>query len=261
MVLSLEMFENNSGYQISNIDGLDPVTASLVSTSFAGLDGEQFQSARRGPRNIKLKLDLVPDFATDTYTTLRQKLHSYFMTKTQVSMRFYKTTGLYVDIVGVVEEHSSPTFEQDPVVEISLMCFQPDFIDPRMVTIEGVTVNDSTMEEIDYAGNVETGMVLTLNVNRSLSAFSIYNTGEDDILSQLDFSAPLIAGDVLVISSLRGSKGITLTRAAVSSSYLYGRSAQSGWIEFFEGINQFRVYAPGDPVPYVLEYKTRYGAL
>lgn len=259
--LVLEMYENDSGYQVADIDGLDPVKATLVSTSFAGLDGEQFQSARRGARNIKFKLDLQPDFVLDTYTTLRKKLHSYFMPKAQVNLRFFLSTGLYVDITAVVEDHTTPRFEQDPQVVISLMCFQPDFIDPRMVTIESTTVDDSTTAAIDYPGTVEAGTVLTMNVNRALPSFSIYNTTEDGVLAQLDFSGDLIAGDQLIISSLRGSKGITRIRDGVSSSYLYGRSAQSGWIEFSEGINEFRVYAPGDPVPYELEYLVRYGGL
>jgi len=66
---------------------------------------------------------------------------------------------------------------------------------------------------------------------------------------------------VLVISSLQGAKGITLTRAGVASSLLYGRSAQSNWIQLFPGNNNFRIFAPGDPIPYVLEYVVRYGGL
>jgi hypothetical protein len=260
-VLSLEMEENDSGYQINTIDGLDPVPANLVSTSYANTDGEQFQSAKRGARNVKIKLDLDPDFIDDTYTSLRQGLYSFFMPKSQISMRFYLATGLYVDIIGYVEEMSSPMFQQDPNVDISIMCFQPDFIDSRIVTIEGLTVDDSTNTEIDYPGTVETGTVLTLNVNRVLAAFTIYNMDEAGNLSQLDFDGSLLNGDQLIISSLRGSKGITLIRASVSSSYLYGRSAQSSWIEFLEGLNEFRVYAPGDPVPYELEYIVRYGGL
>jgi hypothetical protein len=260
-VLSLEMEENDSGYQINTIDGLDPVPANLVSTSYANTDGEQFQSAKRGARNVKIKLDLDPDFIDDTYTSLRQGLYSFFMPKSQISMRFYMSTGLYVDIIGYVEEMSSPMFQQDPNVDISIMCFQPDFIDSRIVTIEGLTVDDSTNTEIDYPGTIETGTVLTLNVNRVLAAFTIYNMDEAGNLSQLDFDGSLLNGDQLIISSLRGSKGITLIRASVSSSYLYGRSAQSSWIEFLEGLNEFRVYAPGDPVPYELEYIVRYGGL
>lgn len=261
MTLSLEVFENESGYQIADWDGLTPVKATLVSTSFATLDGSQFQTARREPRNVKLKLDLQPDFVTDTYTSLRKKLYTYFMPKSQITLRFHDTTGLYLDIVGIVEDHSASIFEEDPPVDISIMCFQPDLVDTRMVTYSGSTVDTGTTHAIDYPGNIEAGTVLTMNVNRTLSSFSIYNTGEDGVLKQLDFSGSLIAGDTLVVSSLKGNKGITLTRAGIGSSYLYGRSPQSAWIELIEGINQFRVYATGDPIPYTLEYLRLYGGL
>ena len=260
-ILTLMMEESESPYQVVDIDGLDPVKAELVSTSYAGTDGEDFQSAKLGARNIKIKLDLDPDFDPKTYADLRRDLYAWFMTKAQVTLRFFLSTGLYVDILGVVEEMSSPLFSEDPEVTISLMCYKPDFIDTRMVTIDGMTVADTTNTEIEYPGNVEAGTVLTLNVNRSMADFTIYNQDEGGNLSRLDFTGALLAGDVLVISSLQGNKGITLTRASVTSSFLYGRSAQSSWIKFVEGLNQFRVYALGDPVPYVLEYLVRYGGL
>lgn len=260
MTLVLEMLENDSGYQ-AQFEGLEPVKANLVSSSFVGIDGQQFQSASREARNIIIKLDLHPDFVTDTFTTLRNKLYTYLMPKSEINMRFHLVSGLYVDISGIVEEHSSPMFEQDPEVEVSVMCFKPDFIDPQMITLSGGTVSDGTITPVNYPGNIEVGIVLTLNVNRTLPAFSMYNTGEDGVLTQMDFSGSLIAGDQLIVSSVRRAKGITLIRAGISSSYLFGRTAQSGWIEFSEGINQFRIYAVGDPVPYEVEYFVRYGGL
>lgn len=260
-ILSLTMEENDTGYQVASIEGLDPVKANLVSTSYANSDGEQYQSGKRGARNIKIKLDLDPDFDPNTYASLRRDLYSYFMPKSQVSLRFYLSTGLYLDIVGIVEEMSAPLFAQDPLVDISVMCFQPDFTDPRIISVDGFSVDDTTNTTINYPGTVETGTVLTLNLNRDIDDFTIYNMDEAGKLYQLDFSGELLDGDELVVSSLRGSKGITLTRASVSSPFLYGRSAQSSWIEFAEGLNQFRVYAEGDPIPYVLEYVVRYGGL
>lgn len=259
--LSFDMFENNSGYQVQDIEGLGPVKATLVSSDYSGMDGLEFQSASRGARNIKLILDLEPDGVTETYTSLRTRLDSFFMTKTQIKMRFTKSSGLYVDIVGVVEDVSVPIFAEDPVVTISIMCFLPDFLDPRMVTLDGVTVSGATLTAIDYPGTVETDTVLTMNVNRSMSGFTIYNTPETGILQQLDFSAALLNGDVLVISSVRGSKGIFLTRTGITTSLLYGKTPQSSWIQLDEGINNFRVYAPGDPVPYQLDYTVRYGGI
>lgn len=260
-VMVLAINDDNNPYQVAEIEGLEPVQATLTSSSYAGNDGEVFQGAKRGARNIKIKLDLDPDFVDDTYTTLRQALYAYFIPKSQVKLRFYSDTGLYLDIQGVVEEFTSPLFVQGPEVNISIMCYQPDFTDPRVISIEGVTVDDDTVTVLDYPGSVETGTLVTLNVNRPLTDFTIYNSDEGGNLLQLDFSGTLMDGDTLVVSSVKGSKGIRLTRTGVESSYLYGRSAQSNWIELDEGLNNFRIYAPGDPVPYVLEYVVRYGGL
>lgn len=259
--LSLDVFENDSGYQLADTDGLNPVKATISSAPNVGQDGETFQSARRGFRQIKLILDLVPDFVNDTYASLRRNLFNFLMPKETVRLRFYLDTGLYLDIEGVVEDHTSPMWDQDPQVTVTLVCLQPDLVDPRRVETDSSSVSTTAITEINYPGSIPTGIVVTMHVNRNLAGFTIYNGVEEGVLSQLDFSYPLINGDELVVSSLRGAKGITLTRAGVSSSLLYGRSAQSKWIEFSQGINEFRVYAPGDPVPFTLEYLVRYGGL
>lgn len=260
-ILSLEIEENDGPYQVADIEGLDPGKATLVSTSYAGTDGDNFQSARRPARNIKIKLDFDPDYDPKSLEELRSDLYPWFMPKSKITLRFYLSSGLYLDIIGIVESMDSLIFDQDPDVTVSVMCFQPDFVDGRMVSVEGSTVDDTTNTEIDYPGTVEAGTVLTINFNRDADEFSIYNMDEGGRLQQLDYSGTLLDGDSLVISSLRGNKGLTLTRDSVSSSVLYNRSAQSSWIEFTEGLNQFRVFAEGDPIPYVLEYVVRYGGL
>jgi hypothetical protein len=226
-VLTIPVIEEDAPLLMNTIDGLDPVQATLSASSYAGLDGETFQSAKRSARNIKMKVDLDPDFVSDTYTTLRQNLYRYFMPKSMITLRFYQDTGLYLDIKGIVETMTSPLFDQDPTVDISVMCYQPDFTDPRIIDLSGNTVSGTTSAVIDYPGTVETGTVLTLYPNRPVADFSIYNVDEGGNILQFDFTGALIADDVLVVSSLAGAKGITLTRAGVSSSYLYGRSAQS----------------------------------
>lgn len=260
-VLTLPMSDDDSLYVVNTIDGLDPVTATLSSSSYAGEDGEVFQSAKRSARNIKIKVDLEPDFVTKTYTTLRQDLYAFFLPKSVVKLRFYQDTGLYLDIQGIVESCDSPLFEQYPTATISIMCYKPDFTDPRIIDLSGHTVADTTPTVINYPGTVETGVVVTLSINRPVTDFSIYNVDEGGNILQFDFSGALIAGDVLVVSSLSGAKGLTLTRAGASSSYLYGRTAQSNWIQLFEGLNNFRIYTSAEPVPYVLEYVVRYGGL
>lgn len=258
-VLTLMMEEDDGPYQVAGIEGLDPGKAALVSSSSAGVAGAIFQSASRPARNIKIEIDFDPD--ETTYEDARADLYRWFMPTAKISQRYYMSTGLYLDIEGIVESNDSPIFEEDPDATISVMCYDPDFIDDRMITVPGLSVNDTTNTEISYPGSIEAGTVLTMHINRAVSDFSVYNVDEGGVMQQLNFSGALLAGDELIISSLDGNKGVTLTRAGVSSSYLYGRTSQSSWIKLFEGLNHFRVYAEGDPIPYDLEYRVRYGGL
>lgn len=262
-LLNLPLEDTSGGLFIEEIEGLDPVKATLVSSSFAGVDGEQHHSSRREARDLILKIGIETDFVTNTVRRLRNRLYSYFMPKSEVFLRFVHDDGFVADIVGTVEDFGSPLFTKEPQANISIRCFGPDFVVPVPVKHELLTVEGTEgWTEIDYDGNVETGIVVELTLNRVEQALSIYNMSPGGILRQLDFSAPLAVGDKLRISTVAGSKGATLTRAGTLSSVLYGVSPQSAWLTLEEGLNKFRVYATGTPaIPYTLEYVTRYGGL
>jgi hypothetical protein len=260
-LLVLELEDISDGLVIQDIGGLGPVKATLVSSSYASQDGSQYQSSRRDSRNITMQLGLRPDPTTDTTRSLRKRLYNFFTTKTEVSLRFYLEDGLIVDISGRVESCEPAVFVQEPAVDISIMCFDPDFYDPTPTLLTGNTTADSTETIEEYDGEIETGFVFTLNVNRTLSEFTIYHNLPNDTTRTLDFSSPLESGDVLVISTVSGNKGATLVRSGVTSSVLYAISPQSNWIDLEPGDNGLRVYAEGAAIPYTIEYSTKYGGL
>lgn len=262
-LLTFPLEDDSSGFRVVKIEGLGPVKANLVSSSFANADGEQFQSSRREARNIKFELELEPDPETDTVYSLRNKLYRVFMTESKVKLTFILLDGLSVDIVGVVEDCDVEHFTNEPKANISIMCFEPDFIDPLPIAVPGFTVADETDSmNIEYDGTVETGIQLVLNVDRALPEFTVYHVLPNDEVQTLEFNNyPLEAGDTLTISTVFGSKGATLVRAGTSSSVLYGVSPQSKWIELLPGDNSIRVYAEGDPIPLEVEFVTKYGGL
>jgi hypothetical protein len=260
-ILSLPLDDVSGGYAVEEVGGLDPVKATLVSSSFANADGQQYHSSRRESRNLKLKLGLEADFVNNTVSELRQRLYSYLMPKTRVMLRFFMSSGLSVDIYGRVEEFTTPHFTEEPAVDISLMCFDPDFIDPVPVQLNGTTTSLTNELLVDYEGTVETGLELVMSVNRILNEFTVYHRHPDGVTTVLDFAAPLVAGDTLRISSVPGAKGAWLTRTGSQSSLLYGVSPQSNWFELENGENHFRVYATGAAIPYTISYFTRYGGL
>lgn len=265
-LLNLPLESTASGVYIEEIEGLDPVKATLVSSSFANVDGEQHHSSRREARDIKLKIGLETDFVTNTIRSLRSRLYSYFMPKSEVFLRFVHDDDFVVDIVGTVEIFETPIFTKDPQASVSIRCFNPDFVVPAptvldLVTVDGTEPNEGWIE-IDYDGSVETGFTVEFTLNRVEQALTIYNQSPGGTLQQLDFSALLAVGDKLRISTVSGGKGATLTRAGTLTSVLYGVTPQSAWLTLEQGVNRFRVYATGTPaIPYTLEYLTRYGGL
>jgi hypothetical protein len=259
--LSLPLGDETLGYDVQDIQGLDPVKASLVSSSFAQQDGAQFQSARRDARNITMTLGLVPDYAIATVRSLRQALYPFFMPKSEVSLRFFMDDDLVVDIQGTVETMESAMFTKEPAVDISIMCWNPDFLESNSITLSGNTTAGTTDTTLEYSGTVESGVEFVLNVNRTMSGFTMYHQTPDGTIRTMDVEASLVSGDIVTISTVSGFRFARLTRAGVESSILYGIPSQSNWMEFLHGTNAFRVYASGAAVPYTMTYTRRYGGL
>jgi len=260
-LLTLELADDSDGLLLENIEGLDPVKATLVSSSSATLDGARYQSSRRETRNIIITLTLQPDYITTSVRDLRRNLYNFFMPKSELGLRFFLEDDLVVDISGRVESFDSTLFAKDSKVTISLICYDPDFVELESLVVEENTVDDTTEFLIDYNGSVETGIIFRLLVDRTIDEFTIYHRPGDDQVRTLDFSTELLADDVLTINTNVGNKAVTLTRSSTDSSVLYGMSPQSNWIELLPGPNYIRVFAEGAAIPFTIEYLTRYGGL
>jgi Phage tail protein. len=258
LVLPLEYTDN--GYLIQEIEGLDPVKAVIASASFANQDGEQFQSSRREARNIIIKLGLEKG-AAGSVRDLRTRLYAIFMPKATVRLRFFSDDEPEVEIYAKVESCFAPLFVQEPIATISLLCHQPDFYIPTPVVISGETVSGITEFQVNYEGSVETGIKLTLLLTRDLNSFTIYHRSSDNSLNTLEFKEPVLLGDMLVISTISGDKGATLTRAGSIKSVLYGITPVSNWINLFPGTNHIRVHADGAAIPFSIDYTTKLGGL
>lgn len=268
--LDLPLEDVSGGFVVQEIEGLGPVKANLVSSSFANMDGEQYHSSRREARNIVVKLGLAPDYASYSVQDLRSQLYDFFMPKTQALLRFhlfdrhatnYLDQTLDLEIKGRIESFETALFTREPTVDLSLLCYDPDFIDPNPVIFEGSTVSDLTETVLTYDGMIETGVKFTLMPDRDIPEFTIYHRPPDETLNTVYFSYPLLAGDRVEISSVLGNKYVTLTRGGVESSILYSVSPQSNWLEIFPGDNVFRVYTEGAAIPFEIEYTKKYGGL
>ena len=259
--LTIPFLDGADGFYIEEVDGMDPVNAVLVSSSFAQVDGEQYQASRREARFLVFKMGVDVSQIHGSVTALRRKLMNYLMPKAEVNLRFFSDDHPTVDIVGVVESFDWPLFVQEPEVTLSIKCHKPDFMDLVPVTLAMQTDPTPLSTLVEYTGSVETGFIFRLEVDREISEFTIQHRTASNALSTLEFAEPLIVGDVLTISTITGAKSIMVNRGGTSSSLMYGMSPYSNWINLFPGRNYFSVVADGAPMDYTLEYVTRYGGL
>lgn len=260
--LTLPLDDIVNGYSIQDIQGLDPVKAEIASSQYPNQAGEQFHSSSRGKRNIILKLGLEANYSTQTVRQLRQGLYDYFMPQSDVSLQFLDDDGSAVDISGKVEDLSAPLFTAKPAATISILCLLPDFIDTKKTTVTGASVPDMTETSIDYTGTSATGFLFHLQIDRALTEFSVKSRSPDGVQRSMDFTTTgLQAGDTIEISTVTGAKGVYLLRAGSRTSLLYALAPYSPWLNLYKGSNAFRVLASGNPMPYTLEYKNKYGGI
>jgi Phage tail protein len=148
--------------QIRNIDGLNPVKASVNTSPFGSVDGASYVGSSVLARNIVLTLHPNPDWRNYTYESLRKLLYSYFMPKRTTKLIFYSDDMNPVYIQGVVEDVQVNMFSKDPELLVSIICPDPYFTALNPTVINGTTIT-SRLEnsiDVDYAGNIETGIGL-----------------------------------------------------------------------------------------------------
>lgn len=265
-VLALFLNDGSEGYVVKEIEGLDPVKATLVSSSFANVDGEQYYSSRREARNIIIKLGLEPNHNTGTGRQLRSNLYKYFMPKSSLTLRFYEEElGGYVDIEGVVESLHCPPFAQELEATISIMCHNPDFIEPNARLVDAIGAASSEEILIDYDGTIETGYVfrLTSTSDAVIPDFTIYQHSPDNVLSVLEFTEPIAVGAAVEISTITGSKYARYIDPVTESSesILYGIDPQSPWPELYPGENRIQIVSDNPEFDVWIEYIPRHGGL
>lgn len=259
-VLELPIANSPGGYIVEDIDGLDPTKAIFSSTIMALMDGEEYQASRGEKRQITITLGYSL-IHPSTIRTRRRNLYNYFMSKAEVLLRFFDPEMPVVEIVARVEDVDAPMFTKDPKATITLVAHKPDFIAQLQTVFPGATTSGTEASNILYEGSVESGFLFRMTVDRAISTFTIDHNQANGQGAQMVFQGALQAGDILEINTQEGSKGAWRTRAGVRTSVLASISPGSDWINLYPGVNSFRVFLTGTPIPYDLTYKERFGGL
>lgn len=258
--LYLPLTDATAGYVVKEIQGLDPVKATLSSSTLATMDGAIFQNARREPRNITMIIGLESDYVTNDVAGLRDNLYAYLMPKGIITFSLYdRPGGVFARTVAVVENVDNNMFTSDPEINVSLMCYDPDLYAPDTTVLQSTSSIDGDTTMIDYPGTTDTGITLDITVPVVSGEVRIVNTRPDGITMQTRVAGNFVVGDQLTIDTNPGSKRVAIRRSGVDVSGLYLLDKTSSWVALQQGTNQFTVYFNGAPTPYTVRYIVKYG--
>ena len=264
-LLTLSLQDISNGHVVRDIRGLDPVKSTIVTSSFATMEGQQKQASSRESRNIVFELGYAPNFSiNETVRDLRSRLYRYFTSGTDVELTFYMTDGLTVKTTGTVESCEAPLFVREPQTDVSIICYDPDFIDVNLVEMHTqFTTTDVFGSPIVIDGTSKTGLdSLRFTANQSLDGFTVYHTTPSGTLRTMFVSVPLLVNDQVNLRTVKGDKSITLTRLGVTTSLMYAVSPQSLWVLLEPGENMLYVNTEAaSPSPVLVDFHNRYGGL
>lgn len=260
----------NTGFLIKSITGLGPVKANVNTTEVATNDGSMFNSARLSQRNIVIQMVFINSIYGEDIEEIRQKSYKYFPIKKNVEL-VIETDNRYVRTTGYIESNEPDIFSKQEGTQISIICPDPYFysasedgnnvtdfysIDPMF---EFPFSNESLSEPllvfgeiqiktegvITYSGDSEIGVMIYIHAIGPAEHINIYNTETREVMTidtvKLEklTGRGLIAGDDIIINTLKGEKSITLIRSGVSYNILNCLDKNTDWFTLVKGDNIF----------------------
>lgn len=238
----------DSGFMIDKIDGLGPVDAEINTTEMV-VDGDLFNSARIGKRNIVLDLIFYSETGTGI-EEVRQFSYSLFPIKRSVYIEI-ETDNRKVWTQGYVEKNEPSIFSNTEGNQVSLICPDPKWYDSDNIIDEDLDLNDEIT--IEYDGEVEVGGYLELTIGAAITkpvsegvpAFTVSCANPDGSAQLINIFTPSTGfeiGDVIKINSVLGDKSCIYTDTADADHNALNLLNQNpDWIKLTNGDNSMRV--------------------
>ncbi len=279
-----------SGFFVRSIEGLGPSKSNINMSESLSADGSFYNSSKITSRNIVLNLGFYND-GTESIESIRQKTYRFFPMKKNLSIEVETDNRLGVT-TGYAESNEPDIFSKDSGTVISLLCpsaffygkdivqtlftgtnslFEFPWENPSLTLplIEFGSIFINTAASVFYTGDEETGITIYISVLGAVNNLTIFNTTTGQLMAINSTKlialtgANLQAGDFIVISTLRGSKTITLIRAGVAINILNTLDTGASWFRLQRGDNVFTYTAASGltNLQFLIEHRIVYGGL
>lgn len=155
------------GYELISATGLEPPTSVISYSEYAMVPGGRYHSSTQGIRNITLRIGLHPAPGSgQTVLDMRRAFFAAVPSDRELDIRLWNDGVHEFRIDGYLESIESDYFTQEPVLIVSLVCPIPEFRRPSQTRLDD---QSSLRLNIDYAGDIPAGFMLTFHINEALN--------------------------------------------------------------------------------------------
>lgn len=287
--LKLELARpEKSGFVVLGVSGLGPGKATINTTEISTDDGAVFNSSRLPARNIVISLKYLP---TESIEHTRHLSYKYFPIMKKLKLLIETDTRL-AEIEGYVESNEPNIFSNFEGSNISIICSNPLFkavgedsivstyfygIEPSFeFPFSNESLTEALLEFSIYRVNVEN--VVTYNgdfdIGMTMHIYSTGNAGNITLTNtrtreQMTINADriealtgsgIIAGDEIVINTVKRNKSVTLIRNGKSINILNALDRNSDWFTLTRGENLFAYTADSGSINlrFKIDYQVTY---
>lgn len=250
--------ELGGAFQITDIDGLNPPSATINTSELALIDGQKFNSAKLQMRTIDIAFAVQMDAAQN-----RVNVYNVLKTKHYVKVTYESDTrNVYIE--GYVQTLEVTYMELPQIMTVSILCTNPYWQSAQTI------VNDlsqiistfhfafaSTEQPeivfgyidpivsifVDNGGDVETGLTIELYATDTVTNPRVINY---DTSEYIQLNMVMQAADLVTIDTRQGHKTATLLRNGVTTNVFNMVARGSTWLQLGIGGTTFTYTADGD---------------
>ena len=251
----LTLTQDESNYQIIDVDGFNPPKAQVNITGLANFDGGKFNSAKLDTRALTLTVKINGDIEKN-----RLRLYSYVAPKSAVKV-YYKNGSRDIYAEGRVETVECTAWTNGETAQIFIIC--PDSylksVEEMVVDISNtvalfefpfyIDLGDPiafseyvTDREVNVLNDseAETGVVISIVFAASVSEIEIRNVDTGEFIKLV---GTYVEDDRVVINTNKGSKTVRLIRNGVTTNIFSNVQSGSTFFQLLPGDNIFSYLA------------------
>lgn len=268
----ITLTQNESEYQVIDVEGLNPPKANIFTNAVANMDGQKFKSSKLEMRNIVLTIK-VNGHAEEN----RINLYSYFRIGGWCKI-YYKNGSRDIYVEGYCETIECPLFTMNQQMQVSIICPDPYlksvdvimadlskvlglFVFPFAIEKEGVpfaSFDQGRVTTILNSGELATGLTIRLiATDNNISNPIIYNVNTGEFMS---IDTILNKGNEIIINTNKGQKSITKIVDGTESNIINSLNGSSTWLQLDAGTTDFTYGADNndEKLLVIFEYNHRY---